>query len=91
MFDGMIQTLINMMYVLELRKKVISLCCLDTDGRRVTMSNEVLKFTKGSSLIMKEQKNKNLYMLQEHTVLNSIYLWDGYIEHFTLAYGVRLY
>lgn len=74
MFDGMIQTLINMMYVLELRKKVISLCFLDTDGRRVTMSNEVLKFTKGSSLIMKDQQNKNLYMLQEHTVLNSIYL-----------------
>ena len=63
MFDGVIQTLTDVRHVPELRKNLISLGCLDTDGCRVVMSEGVLKVTKGSLLIVKGKKNRNLYML----------------------------
>lgn len=46
MFDGVIQILIVVRYVLELRKNLISLSWLRTDVRRVSMSKEDSQGTK---------------------------------------------
>lgn len=60
-----------MKYVPKLRKNLISLGYLDTDECRVVISKGILKVTKGLSLIMKGQKNRNLYMLQGHIVVGA--------------------
>lgn len=46
MFDGVIQILTVVRYVLELRKNLISLSWLRTDVRRVSMSEEDFQGTK---------------------------------------------
>lgn len=48
MFDAVIRTLTDGRNVTELRKKLISLGCLDIDEYRVVMSKGVLKVTRGS-------------------------------------------
>lgn len=52
MFDKTVQTLINI-HVPNLRKKLISLSCLDAMGCKITLSSGVMKIVQGVKVIYK--------------------------------------
>ncbi|KAG8482771.1 hypothetical protein CXB51_024179 [Gossypium anomalum] len=69
MFDGVVRTLSDMRHVPELKRNLISLSTLDSKGYRYTAESRVLKISKGSLVVMKEQrKTAKLYVLQGSTI-----------------------
>ena len=86
MFDGTNKILTDVRHVPELRKNLISLGVLDTNGYKTFMQGGVMKFYKGILLVMKEKKVGNIFQLEGRTELdyastvfendsNSIRLW----------------
>ena len=65
--DNTIITLTSVRRVRELKKKLISLGVLDSDGYTFIGRNEVLKVSKGALVVMKEEKVRNLYKLKGST------------------------
>ena len=53
MFDGVIRTLCDVRHVFDLRKNLISLGTLDSNGFNYKYSNEVMKVRKGVLTLMK--------------------------------------
>jgi hypothetical protein len=68
MFDGIVRILINVKYVPNLKKKLISLGSLDSLGCGHSAKNRAIKITKGAMVIMKGSKIGNLYKLLGDTV-----------------------
>lgn len=86
MFDGTKKILIDVRHVPELRKNLISLGVLDTNGYKTFIQGGVMKVDKGILLVMKAKKVGNLFQLEGRTELdhvstvsendsNSIRLW----------------
>ena len=65
MFDGVVRTLGDVRYVPDLKRNLISLSTLGSNGYRYTGEGGVSKVTKGAIIVMKGQsKTTNLYVLQ---------------------------
>ena len=64
MFDGVVRTLDEVRHVPDLRKNLISLATLDSNGYNYKAEGGVLKITKGAIVLMKGQKiARNIYKL----------------------------
>ncbi|KAK5795348.1 hypothetical protein PVK06_036610 [Gossypium arboreum] len=69
MFHGVVRTLSDVRHIPELKRNLISLSTLDSKGYRYIAESEVLKISKVSLVVMKEQrKTAKLYILQGSTV-----------------------
>lgn len=71
MHDGIDRTLTDVRHILNLKKNLISLGALDSIGCKCTIEGGVMRVTKGALVVMRGQKNENLYVLQGSTVLGA--------------------
>eukprot|EP00253_Pinus_taeda_P029664 PITA_29664 len=65
MYCIIVRTLTSVIHVPELKKNLISLGVLDSDGYKFTGQNEVLKVSKGALVVMKAEKvspNQQTYL-----------------------------
>ncbi|KAK3030790.1 hypothetical protein RJ639_037171 [Escallonia herrerae] len=69
MFDGIVRTLGDVRYIPDLKKKLISLGRLDSIYCSISIKGGIMKVSKGAMVIMKDQKNENLYKLIGNTVV----------------------
>eukprot|EP00253_Pinus_taeda_P019972 PITA_19972 len=69
MYDN-IRTLTSVRHVPDLKKNLISLGVLDSDGYKFTGQNGVLKVFKGALVVMKAEKVGNIYRLKGSTQTN---------------------
>eukprot|EP00253_Pinus_taeda_P032927 PITA_32927 len=67
MFDGTTKILTDVRHVPKLRKKLISLGALDTNGYKIVIQGGVMKIYKGILLVMKAKKVGNLFQLEGRT------------------------
>ena len=95
MFDNKIRTLSNVRYVPNLKRNLISLNTLESQGYRFIGEDGVLKVCKGSLVIIKgHKKTTNMYFLECSTVTgnativkstqsdeNIIKLWHMWLGH----------
>ena len=73
MFDGVIRTLENVRHVPELKKNLISLGTLDTNGYSYKSECGALTVKKGAMIVMKGQKLVgNIYKLLGDTVVGGV-------------------
>ena len=63
MHDSIIKTLSNVWYVPDLKKNLISLGTLDSNGYKFSAEGRVLRVSKGSLVVMKGKKVNTLYIL----------------------------
>ncbi|KAK3029672.1 hypothetical protein RJ639_039164 [Escallonia herrerae] len=68
MHDGIVRTLIDVRHIPELRKNLISLGTLDSNGCSSRAAGGVMRIMKGALVVMKGLKQNNLYLLQGSTV-----------------------
>ena len=64
MFDSVVRDLIEVRYVLQMKKNIISIEAMESKGLKITLENVVLKITKGSIVVMKGLRSRNLYCLK---------------------------
>ena len=70
MFDGVIRTLCDVRHVSDLRKNMISLGTLDSNGFNYKSVNGVMKVSKGVLTVMKGKKlARNIYKLMGTTII----------------------
>ena len=70
MFDNVVRTLKDVRHVLDLKKNLISLGTIDSNGFRYKSKNGIMKVLKGSMIMMKERKiNDNIYKLLGSTIV----------------------
>ena len=67
MFDGTTKLLTDVRHVPDLRKNLISLGALDTNGYKTVIQGGVMKIYKGILLVMKAKKVGNLFQLEGRT------------------------
>ena len=67
--DGTTRELTNVWYVPNLKKNLISLGALESNGFKVSMEAGILKVTYGVVVVMKGLRRNNLYFLQGKTVV----------------------
>ncbi|KAK2986265.1 hypothetical protein RJ640_021834 [Escallonia rubra] len=68
MHDGIVRTLTDVRHVPELRKNLISLGTLDSNGCSYRAAGGVMRIMKGALVVMKGLKQNCLYLLQGSTV-----------------------
>ncbi|KAL5858125.1 hypothetical protein ACOSQ3_005583 [Xanthoceras sorbifolium] len=68
MHDGVIRTLTDVRHIPDLKRNLISLSTLDSNGYKFTGGDGVLKVAKGSLIVMKAEKIGKLYILKGSTV-----------------------
>ncbi|GKB10607.1 retrovirus-related pol polyprotein from transposon TNT 1-94 [Tanacetum coccineum] len=68
MFDGTVRTLTDVRHVPELKKNLISLGTLDSNGCNYRGRGGVLKVSKGALVVMKGKKTNGLYLLKGSTI-----------------------
>ena len=56
MYDNTVRTLTSVRHVLDLKKNLISLGVLDSDGYKFTDQDGVLKVSKGALMVLKAEK-----------------------------------
>jgi hypothetical protein len=71
MHDGSVRTLTDVRNVPKLRKNLISLGVLDSDGYKCTTQGGVLKVSKGILVVMKGKRIENLYQLEGRKKIKS--------------------
>ena len=69
MFNGVVQTLTNVIHVPDLKKNLISLGTLDSKGCKCIVAGGVVKVVRGAMVIMKGALNKILYRLAGSTII----------------------
>ncbi|KAH1072923.1 hypothetical protein J1N35_025251, partial [Gossypium stocksii] len=62
--NGTIRTLLDVRYVLDLRKNLISLSTLDSKGCRINIEASDIKVSRGALLLLKSKRTKNFYTLK---------------------------
>lgn len=102
--DDIVRGLSNVWYAPSLKKNLISLGALESNGFNVNMSNGVLKVTKCALVTMKGIRKQNIYFLQGKTVLGGAaiifekpdtdntklwYMWLGHAGEKTLQAFVK--
>ena len=91
MFDGGVRTLQSVKYIPDMRKNLISLGVLDTNGHQWTVADGILQVKAGDKVILKGKKHKNLYILEGNTVCGEAnlsssrdekaYMWHSRLGH----------
>jgi len=73
-FDSMVRNLTDRRYVPQMKKNIISVGvgAVESKGLKVMLKNEILKVTKGSFVVIKGIKDRNLYYLKGSTVTGSL-------------------
>ena len=70
MFDNVVRTLKDVRHVLDLKKNLISLGTIDSDGFRYKSENGIMIVLKGVMIMMKGQKvDDNIYKLLGSTIV----------------------
>ncbi|KAL5740548.1 hypothetical protein ACOSQ2_029728 [Xanthoceras sorbifolium] len=64
MHDGVVRTLTDVRHIPDLKRNLISLSTLDSNGYKFTGGDGVLKVAKGSLIVMKAEKIGKLYILK---------------------------
>ena len=72
MFDGMIQELKEVRYVLQLKRNLISVGTLKSLGLEISIKDKVLKMTKGSMVVLKGVRQNNFYYLKGSTIKGQV-------------------
>lgn len=72
MHDGALRTLMNVRHVPNLRKNLISLGVLEENGCKIVMEGGILKVVRGSLVVMKGVRHRNLYPLIGKTVTGDL-------------------
>ena len=72
MHDGIVRTLKDVRHVPDLKKNLISLGTLDSQGYKYVAEGGVLKVSKDALVVIKGQLSRGLYMLQGSTVIGSV-------------------
>ena len=80
MDDGVMRTLTDVRHIPALKRNLLSLGALDSNGYKFVGEGGVLKVTRGSLVMMKGKINKNLYTLMGETVLGSGAVGDSTAE-----------
>ena len=60
MFDEVVRELIEVRYVPQLKKDLISVRIIESKGLKLTVENGILKVTKGCMVVMKAVRDRNL-------------------------------
>ena len=68
MFDDVFKELSKVTYVSQMKKSIISAGAVESKGLKGTLENGILKVTKGTMVVMKGIRNRNLYYLKSSTV-----------------------
>ena len=68
MFDGKVRTLNSIRHIPDMRKNLISLGVLDTNGHQWEVADGVLQVKAGDKVILKGNMHKNLYVLEGNTI-----------------------
>ena len=68
MYDGIVRTLAEVRHVPDLKKNLISLGALDSDGCKFSAEGGVMKVVKGALVFMRGNRVGNLYVLSGNTV-----------------------
>ena len=63
MFDGQVRTLMNVRYILNLKKNLLLLGTLETHGYKFSGADGAIKVTKGSMMILKGERTANFYKM----------------------------
>ena len=74
MHDGVVRELKDVRFVPQLKKNLISVGALEAKGFKVTFENAVAKVTKGSLVVMRGVRNRNLYYLKGSTEIGQVAL-----------------
>ena len=92
MYDGFIRTLIDVRHVPKLKKNLISLGTLDSNGCTYKAEGGVLRISKGALVVMKGKKINGLYTLQGSTVIGVVVVSTSksIIETTRLMFHIRL-
>ena len=70
MFDDVVRTLGEVRHVPEVKKNLISLGTLDSNGYYYKSENGLIKVSKGTMVVMKGQKGEgNIYKLLDNTII----------------------
>ena len=72
MYDGFIRTLTDVRHVPKLKKNLISLGTLDSNGCTYKAEGGVLRISKGALVVMKGKKINGLYTLKGSTVIGVV-------------------
>ena len=72
MFDSMIRDLTDVRYAPQMKKNIISVGAVESKGLKVTLENKILKVTKGSIVVMKSVRDRDLYYLKVSTVTGAL-------------------
>ncbi|KAE8673094.1 hypothetical protein F3Y22_tig00111812pilonHSYRG00176 [Hibiscus syriacus] len=75
--DGSTRVLTDVRYVPSLKKNLISLGALESEGSAVTMRDGVLKVTYGALVMMKGIRKNNLYYYQGSTIIGAVVAASG--------------
>ena len=70
--DGIVRELKEVRYVPQLKRTPISVGALEALGLVVSIRDSVLKMTKGSMVVMKGIRRRNLYYLKGSTVTGQV-------------------
>ena len=94
MHDGVVRTLTNVRHILDLKKNLISLGTLDSQGCKYCTEGGVLRVCKGSLIVIKGKLVNGLYLLQGSTIvgvavvsssldhdLDTTRLWHMHLRH----------
>jgi len=63
MFDGIVMTLTDVRHVPDLKKNLVSLGTLDSQGYRYSAEGGVMRVSKGASVVIKGELHNGLYFL----------------------------
>ena len=90
MFDGMVRDLTEVRYVPQMEKNIMSVGAVESKKLKMTLENGVLKVMKGSMVVMKGLRDKNLYYLKGSTVTSALVAAVDFDEDATRLWHMRL-
>ena len=71
MYDGIVRTLSDVRHIPELKKNLVSLGMLDSNGCTYKAGGGVMRISKGALIVMKGQKQNGFYFLQGSTFIGA--------------------
>lgn len=72
MWNGSIKILLEVKYISDLKRNLISLGMMDKNGYCYKAENGVLKVIKGAMVVLKGNLHQGLYVLQGSTVTGEV-------------------
>ena len=88
--DGMLKTLNDVRYIPDLKRNLISLGVLDSNGYCYKAQNGVLKVMKGSMVVLKAEKRNGLYLLDGVAIIGTAAVVAPKILDKTTLWHMRL-